>query len=282
MKLCRFQPFSFPSSDIAREPREVHPEPRTGVIENEEVWELTRPFEEILGVLAANGAESGLVRTGQKWPLREVKLLPPAAPSKIVCVGRNYAEHARELGNEAPKEPLIFLKPPSAIIAPEEPIVLPAISERVDYEGELALVIGRRCRNLAADEVASSYVAGYTCLNDVTARDLQKRDAQWTRAKGFDTFCPVGPVLETGLDPAKAALETCVNGIRKQGASLGEMIFSVDVIIRHIARVMTLEPGDVIATGTPSGVGPLAAGDVVEVSVSGIGTLRNRVEGPQG
>ena len=281
MKLCRFQLFAFPSNELAREDREVHPRARSGVIENEEVWELSPEPAEILGVLAGHGAEAGIPRTGHKWPVSEVKFLPPSAPSKIVCVGRNYAEHARELGNEAPKEPLIFLKPPSSIIASEEPIVLPAISQRVDFEGELAVVIGRRCRELGPGDDVASFIAGYTCLNDVTARDLQKRDGQWTRAKGFDTFCPVGPVLETSVDLAKATLETWVNGIRKQSACASEMIFSVDVIIRHVAQVMTLEPGDLIATGTPSGVGPLAPCDVVEVGISGVGTLRNRVVGPE-
>jgi 2-keto-4-pentenoate hydratase/2-oxohepta-3-ene-1,7-dioic acid hydratase in catechol pathway len=281
MKVCRFQPLEFPSNDVAREEREVHPRARSGVIETEEVWELSGEPAEILRALAGSGAQADLRRTGQKWPVTEVKFLPPSAPSKIVCVGRNYAEHAKELGNEAPKEPLIFLKPPSSIIAPEEPIVLPPISQRVDFEGELAVVIGRRCRGLGPGDDVAPYIAGYTCLNDVTARDLQKRDGQWTRAKGFDTFCPAGPVLETSVDLAKATLETWVNGIRKQSACASEMIFSVDVIIRHMAQVMTLEPGDLIATGTPSGVGPLAPGDVVEVSVSGVGTLRNRVVGPQ-
>ena len=178
---------------------------------------------------------------------------------------------------KSPKQPLIFLKPPSAVIAPEEPIVLPRISQRVDYEGELAIIIGRRCYHLTDNEDVSPYILGYTCLNDVTARDLQKLDVQFTRGKSFDTFCPFGPILETQIDPAGVSVETFVNGIRKQSGHTSEMIFSVDVIIRFIAQVMTLEPGDVIATGTPAGVGPLAAGDVVEVSVGGIGTLRNPV-----
>ena len=220
-------------------------------------------------------------RTGREWPLDEVKFLPPSSPSKIVCVGRNYLAHARELDNEVPKEPLIFLKPPSAVIAPEEPIVLPRISERVDFEGELAVVIGRRCFHLGSNEDVRPYLAGYTCLNDVTARDLQKRDGQWSRAKGFDTFCPFGPLLESEAPTADTTIETYVNGIRKQSGRVAEMIFPVDVIIRWIAQVMTLEPGDVIATGTPSGIAPLSAGDVVEVSVSGIGTLRNPVAGPE-
>jgi 2-keto-4-pentenoate hydratase/2-oxohepta-3-ene-1,7-dioic acid hydratase in catechol pathway len=197
-------------------------------------------------------------------------------------VGRNYREHAAELGNDVPAEPLIFLKPPSAIIAPDEAIVMPAVSKRVDYEGEIAIIIGRRCSQLADAADVRPYIAGFTCLNDVTARDLQKTDGQWTRAKGFDTFCPFGPVLETELDLAAATIETFVNGQKKQSNRASEMIFSVDVIIRWISRVMTLLPGDVIATGTPSGIGPLASGDVVEVAVGGVGTLRNRAIAPAG
>jgi 2-keto-4-pentenoate hydratase/2-oxohepta-3-ene-1,7-dioic acid hydratase in catechol pathway len=280
MKLCRFQPLDFPVEELAvRGAAENKARPRAGVIENEEIFEIAADLQEILGTLAGIGVceSANFERTGEKWPAAEVQFLPPVVPSKIVCVGRNYREHAKELGNEAPKEPLIFLKPPSAIIAPEEPIVLPAISERVDYEGELAVIIARRCRSLSPSEDVFPYIAGYTCLNDVTARDLQKRDGQWTRGKGFDTFCPLGPVLQTNIDPAGAKVETFVNGISKQSACISEMIFPVDVIIRFVAQVMTLEPGDVIATGTPAGVGPLARGDVVEVSVSGIGTLRNGV-----
>jgi 2-keto-4-pentenoate hydratase/2-oxohepta-3-ene-1,7-dioic acid hydratase in catechol pathway len=216
-------------------------------------------------------------RTGQSWPLDEVRLLPPVAPSKIVCVGRNYCEHAKELDNAVPAEPLIFLKPPSAIIGPEEPILLPSISKRVDFEGELAVVIGRTCAYLPKEEPIEPYVLGYTGLNDVTARDIQKADGQFTRGKGFDTFCPIGPLLETSLDLAATGVETFVNGARRQSGLVAEMIFPVDVIIRWISRMMTLVPGDVIATGTPSGVGPLVPGDVVEVVVSGIGTLRNPV-----
>ena len=284
MKVCRFQPVELSAQDVtARSESEIHPRPRTGIIENDEVSELAADLPQVLSLISGGGAcgRRNLPRTGPKWPVAQVQFLPPVVPSKIVCVGRNYREHAKELGNEAPKEPLIFLKPPSAIIAPEEPIVLPPISERVDYEGELAVVIGRRCRNLRAADDGFSYVAGYTCLNDVTARDLQKRDGQWTRGKGFDTFCPFGPLLETCLDLSATKLETFVNGISKQSACTSEMIFPVDVIIRFVAQVMTLEPGDVIATGTPAGVGPLARGDVVEVSVSGIGTLRNTVVGPE-
>ena len=269
MKFCRFQPLEIGPASIGRAESTVHPEPRAGILDGETI-------AEIAGELW--GARE---RTGRKWPVVEVKFLPPSLPTKIVCVGRNYLDHAKELGNEAPKEPLIFLKPPSAVIAPEEPIVIPRISERVDFEGELAIVMGRRCRQLKQTDSVQPYVAGYTCLNDVTARDLQKRDGQWTRGKGFDTFCPFGPLLETEPPAAETTIETFVNGVRKQAGRVAEMIFPVDVIIRWIAQVMTLEPGDVIATGTPSGVGPLAAGDVVEVSVSGIGTLRNPVVGPE-
>ncbi|MGA2844173.1 MAG: fumarylacetoacetate hydrolase family protein [Candidatus Acidiferrales bacterium] len=267
MKLCRFQTLEFTAKELNRSDHRIHPEIRNGVIEGNEV-------REIPGQLWTSREP-----TGRSWPLSSVKLLPPCIPSKIVCVGRNYLDHAKELGNEAPKEPLIFLKPPSSVVAPDEPIVIPQISKRVDYEGELAAIVGRRCQNLQPNENISPYILGYTCLNDVTARDLQKLDVQFTRAKGFDTFCPLGPVIETSLDLADATVETFVNGTSKQYGHTSEMIFSLDVIIRYIVQVMTLEPGDVIATGTPSGVGSLVAGDVVEVSVSGVGTLRNPVIG---
>jgi len=214
---------------------------------------------------------------GRSWPLNDVRLLAPVAPSKIVCVGRNYPEHAAELGNPVPQEPLIFLKPPSSVIGPEDAIRLPGISERVDYEGELAAVIGRTCFRLTPQQDAASFVAGYTCLNDVTARDLQKKDVQFTRAKSFDTFCPVGPVIETEFDFASAWLETRVNGDPRQRGRPSEMLFPVDVILRWITQVMTLFVGDVVALGTPPGVGPLRAGDVVEVETSGIGILRNPI-----
>ncbi len=213
--------------------------------------------------------------------LAEARLLAPVAPSKIVCVGRNYAAHAAELGNELPKEPLIFLKPPSAIIGPQEAIVLTKYSNRVEHEGELAIVIGRRCSNLLEADDALSFVMGYTCLNDVTARDLQKSDVQFTRGKGFDTFCPVGPHIETDLDPSSVLVETRVNGSLRQSSSTSLMIYTPAFLVRWISRMMTLNPGDVIATGTPAGVGPLVAGDVVEVSVGGVGVLRNPVRAPQ-
>lgn len=225
---------------------------------------------------------AGGERTGKVYPLAQVRLLAPSQPSKVVCLGRNYRGHAAELGNPVPRTPLIFLKPPSSVIGPEEPIVFPAASARVDYEGELALVIGRRCHRIDPEDDAFHYVFGYTCLNDVTARDLQKADGHFARAKGFDTFCPLGPVIATEVDPSHLIVETYVNGERRQHGRTAEMIFSLDDIMRFIAGVMTLEPGDVIATGTPSGVGPLHVGDVVEVAIEGIGHLRNPVVAERG
>ena len=208
--------------------------------------------------------------------LAEARLLVPVRPSKIVCVGRNYREHAAELEHEVPSEPLVFFKPPSSLLATGGEIRRPSLSRRVDYEGELAVVIGKKCYKLGADEDVRPYILGYTCLNDVTARDIQNQDDQWARAKGFDTFCPVGPLVTDELDPwAGVGVETRVNGeLRQQGNTL-DFIFSLDAIIRYIAQVMTLFPGDLIATGTPKGVGPVAGGDVIEISVEGVGTLRN-------
>src|SRR5207248_2001445 len=218
-----------------------------------------------------------LVKAGRSYSLDAVQLLPPCAPTKIVCVGRNYRDHAKELGNEVPAEPLIFLKPPSSIIANGDAIVYPTLSTNVHFEGELGVVIGTRAKNvLAAD--AGKHIFGYTCVNDVTARDLQRKDGQWTRGKGFDTFCPVGPVVVDTLDPwAGVAVEASVNGAIKQKGDTKDFIFALDVVIRYISQVMTLFPGDLIATGTPSGVGPLVAGDKVEVTVQGVGTLQNVV-----
>jgi 2-keto-4-pentenoate hydratase/2-oxohepta-3-ene-1,7-dioic acid hydratase in catechol pathway len=210
-------------------------------------------------------------------PLKEVRLLAPSAPSKIICVGRNYVEHAKELGNEVPKMPLIFLKPPSSVIAPGETILLPPQSEQVEHEGELVAVLGKRGRNITA-ESARDYILGYTIGNDVTARDLQKTDGPWTRAKGFDTFCPFGPWIDTDFD-ASDALVTCrVNGQMRQLASTRDMVFNVGVLIAYISSVMTLEPGDLIFTGTPAGVGQLKPGDTVEVEVDGLGLLSNPVQ----
>jgi len=212
--------------------------------------------------------------------VREACLLAPVEPSKIVCVGRNYAAHAKEMGNEPPKEPLIFLKPSSSIIGPEEPVVLTQYSKRVEHEGELAVVIGKACAHLKDADDPFAYVLGYACLNDVTARDLQKGDVQFTRAKGFDSFCPIGPHIETQLEPRDALVETRVNGQLRQSGNTSLMVFPVAYLVRWISRMMTLLPGDVIATGTPAGVGPLVPGDSVEVSISGIGVLHNPVHAP--
>jgi 2-keto-4-pentenoate hydratase/2-oxohepta-3-ene-1,7-dioic acid hydratase in catechol pathway len=210
--------------------------------------------------------------------LAAVRFLPPCVPSKIVAVGVNYHEHAHEMGSQLPEEPLLFLKPPSAILGHRESIIYPShLSQRVDYEGELAVVMGRRGKDIPVEE-ALDYVLGYTCANDVTARDLQNRDGQWTRSKGFDTFCPLGPVIRTELDPKALTITTRVNGEIRQHASTSDLIFPVDVLVASISQVMTLEPGDVVLTGTPSGVGALGPGDVVEVEIQGIGTLANPVE----
>jgi len=210
-------------------------------------------------------------------PLDEVKLLAPVAPSKIVCVGRNYREHAAELGNKMPDEPLLFLKAPSAVIASGEQIELPSASQQVEHEGELGVVIGRRARKVPQNEDPLSYVFGYTCVNDVTARDLQRKDVQFTRGKSFDTFCPVGPWIETSIDPSKVAVETRLNGEVKQKGNTADMAFPVAFLIRYISEIMTLYPGDLIATGTPAGVSRMNRGDTVEVEVAGIGVLRNEI-----
>ncbi len=203
-------------------------------------------------------------------------LLPPVRPSKIVCVGRNYADHAKELGNEAPSEPILFLKPPSAILAPDGTIVRPAASQLVHHEAELAIVVGREAKNVKAADWRT-YVCGFACANDVTARDLQRKDVQFTRGKSFDTFCPIGPCIETELDPADLRVVARVNGEVRQDGRTSQMIFSCAVLFEFITGIMTLLPGDVILTGTPAGVGALEAGDVVEIEIEGIGVLRNAV-----
>lgn len=257
MKFCRFSPLS------TGEGRQRAP--AFGLLDD-------RGIREITGVPWGHWIEGhGL------WAMKDVRLLAPCEPSKIVCVGRNYAAHAAELGNPMPKEPLIFLKPPSSVIGPDEPIVLPRYSNRVEHEGELGLVIGKNCAHLSDGEDPLSYVFGFTCVNDVTARDLQKADGQFTRAKGFDTFCPVGPHIETQLNPRDVLVECRVNAQLRQSGSTALMAYPVPFLVRWISRMMTLLPGDLIATGTPAGVGPLAAGDTVEVSVAGVGVLRNPV-----
>ena len=212
------------------------------------------------------------------YKIKDVKFLSPYSPSKIICIGRNYAEHAAELGNELPKEPLLFLKAPSSIIIDGEPIILPEQSEQVEHEGELAVVIGRKCKSLSMDDDPKSFILGFSCLNDVTARDLQRRDIQFTRAKSFDTFCPMASYLETEVDFSDIRITTKVNGVIKQDGRTSQMIYSVPVLIRYISNQMTINAGDIIATGTPSGVSKLNSGDVCEVEIEGVGLLTNPVE----
>ncbi len=260
-----------------------HPVPRYAFIEerNGILWAvapMTPPEED----LAAQLAPSPLTLFHPQ-PLTTLTLLPPVTPSKILCVGRNYRDHAAELGNDLPKEPLLFLKPPSSLLAPGGTIVLPGLSNRVDYEGELAIVIGRRCRNVGADEDVRPYIRGYTLVNDVTARDLQKSDGQWTRGKGFDTFCPTGPIVSDEIDPCgtdsqpgtPVTLTTRLNGEVKQQGSTADLIFAIPHLLRYITAAFTLEPGDLIPTGTPAGVGALQPGDRIEVEISGLGILQN-------
>ena len=215
--------------------------------------------------------------TGVRYPLADVRLLAPVLPSKVVAIGRNYADHAAELGNEVPDDPIIFLKPSTAVVGPRDPIVYPTqLSERVDFEGELAVVIGRLCRQVPPERVGE-VIFGYTCANDVTARDLQTKDGQWARAKGFDTFCPLGPWIETDVDPADLELTTIVNGEIRQNSRTSLLLHNVTALVAYVTAVMTLLPGDVLLTGTPAGVGPLKDGDEVSVTIESIGTLTNGV-----
>ena len=241
-------------------------DPRFGIVDDDEIV-----------VLRGDPMFSGFDTTEERIPLADVKLLAPVIPrSKVVAVGRNYREHAAELGNEAPAEPLLFLKPNTSVIGPGDTIVRPQQSSRVDFEGELAIVIGSIAKNVSEAD-AASVVFGYTVATDVTARDLQEKDGQWARAKGFDTFCPLGPVIETEFEVASQGIETRVNGEVRQSGRLDEMVHSVASVIAYASAVFTLLPGDVILTGTPAGVGPIMAGDTVEVTVEGIGTLSNPV-----
>ena len=241
-------------------------DPRFGIVDDDEIV-----------VLRGDPMFSGFDTTEERIPLADVKLLAPVIPrSKVVAVGRNYREHAAELGNEAPAEPLLFLKPNTSVVGPGDTIVRPQQSSRVDFEGELAVVIGSIAKNVSEAD-AASVVFGYTVANDVTARDMQEKDGQWARAKGFDTFCPLGPVIETEFEVASQGIETRVNGEVRQSGRLDEMVHSVASVIAYASAVFTLLPGDVILTGTPAGVGPIVAGDTVEVTVEGIGTLSNPV-----
>jgi len=217
-----------------------------------------------------------LVFEGIEFPISAVKFLPPVDPPKIICVGLNYRDHAEELKMKIPDEPVIFMKPPSAVIGHEDVIELPEQSERVDYEGELAVIIGKKCRNVSRED-ASEYIFGYTCFNDVTARDLQQKDGQWTRAKSFDTFAPIGPYIVDIENPSNLKIETRLNGKVVQSSSTSNLIFDVPKLIEFVSSIMTLKEGDIIATGTPAGVGSLKSGDVVEVEIEKIGILRNFV-----
>jgi 2-keto-4-pentenoate hydratase/2-oxohepta-3-ene-1,7-dioic acid hydratase in catechol pathway len=246
--------------------------PRFGIFEDDDI----RPFKP-----TETFANFPNLSTDEPIPLATVQMLAPVAPSKIICVGRNYQDHAAELGNPMPPEPLLFLKPPSAIIGNGDTIVLPPESSKVEHEGELGVVIARTARHIGDTEDALSYVLGYTCVNDVTARDLQRKDVQFTRAKSFDTFCPVGPFIETDIDPADLQVTTRVNGKVRQQGRTSAMAFPVAHLIRYVSRIMTLNPGDLISTGTPSGVSALHDGDVVEVEVEGVGILRNGVQAGQ-
>lgn len=238
--------------------------PTWGIVDNGNVYPLAQaPY---LGVQVSGAAR----------PLESVRLVAPATPSKLVCVGRNYAAHAAELGNEVPTEPLIFLKPPTTLVGPDAPVVYPALSQRVEHEGELAFVVGKRCRNLS-EESALEVIFGYTVANDVTARDLQRSDNQWTRGKGFDTFAPVGPYVETDYDPMGKGVRCLVNDELRQDGNTSLLIYSLANVLAFVTRFMTLEPGDLVLTGTPAGVGPVQPGDVMTVEVEGLGTLRNPV-----
>ncbi len=240
-----------------------------GVVEGDRVFPCGDPF----GSLELCPADSA---PGGGLALAELEILAPCLPGKVVCVGLNYRDHARELGLPLPEEPVLFLKPSTAVIGPGEPIVYPEMSRQVDYEAELAVVIKKKARCVREEEVFD-YILGYTCANDVTARDLQRKDGQWTRAKSFDTFLPLGPYIVTGLDPGDREVSLYLNGERKQHSSTARLIFPVPRLVAFISRVMTLLPKDVILTGTPAGVGPVQPGDVVEVAVSGVGRLVNRV-----
>ncbi len=269
MKLCRIVPLEFANAHPGQTPAEAYASSHAGILENGIIREISG---EIWGDRKP---------TGRQWPVSAVKFVPPSWPSKIICMAKNYMDHAAEMNAETPKAPIIFSKPPSSIISPEDPVVLPRISKRVDFEGELAFIIGRRCSHPRPTDDIRPYILGYTCLNDVTARDLQRMDGQYTRGKGFDTFCPFGPVVETDPPAPDTPIETYVNGARKQSGRVSDMVFSIEVVFRWIAEAMTLEPGDVITTGTPAGVGPLVAGDVVEVRVGNIGSLRNPIVAPK-
>ena len=257
MRIVRFTPA--PDSDLGRDPL-------FGIVEGDQI-----------SVIQGDPLYSGVTQTGAKVALSSVRLLAPVIPrSKVVCVGKNYADHAKEMGGEVPAEPIIFIKPNTSVIGPGDTIVWPAMSERVDHEAELAIVIGRLCKDVPAERV-TDVIFGYTLANDVTARDLQSRDGQWSRAKGFDTFCPLGPWIDTDFIPGKQRITATVDGEIKQDAHLSDMIFDITRIVTFVSQVMTLLPGDVILTGTPAGIGPMPEKSSVTVAIEGLGELTNKV-----
>ena len=252
-------------------------DPRFGVVAGDLDQHGELPPDAVVSVLKGDPIYSGIDPTGEQLALADVRLLAPVIPrSKVVAIGRNYAAHAAELGNEVPAEPLMFLKPNTSVIGPGDPIGYPRQSREVHFEGELAVVIGRICRDVPKER-AHDVILGYTVANDVTARDLQRSDVQFTRAKGFDTFCPLGPWIETDLDTTALSVQTFLNGDLKQDGTTRDLVFDIPTLIAHVSAVMTLLPGDVLLTGTPDGVGPMEVGDEVDVVISGIGTLTNKV-----
>jgi len=254
MRIARFSP-----------PKEVSASPLFGVVSGNEIE-----------VLAGDPLYSGITKTGEKLALDSVKLLAPVIPrSKVVCVGKNYADHAKEMDSVVPEQPVIFIKPNTSVIGPDDAIVWPSMSKKVDHEAELAIVIGKICKDVPKERV-QDVIFGYTIGNDVTARDLQKVDGQWSRAKGFDTFCPLGPWIQTDIDPSDLAISAEVDGQMRQSDRTSSMIFDIPTIIHFITQVYTLLPGDVILTGTPAGVGVIPIGSTVSISIEGIGTLSNR------
>lgn len=257
MRIVRFTPA--PDSDLGRDPL-------FGIVEDDQI-----------SVIHGDPIYSGVSQTGKKVVLSSVRLLAPVIPrSKVVCVGKNYADHAKEMGGEVPAEPVIFIKPNTSVIGPGDTIVWPAMSERVDHEAELAIVIGRLCKDVPAERV-QDVIFGYTVANDVTARDLQQRDGQWSRAKGFDTFCPIGPWIDTDFIPGKQRISATLDGQIKQDAHLSDMIFDITRIVTFVSQVMTLLPGDVILTGTPAGIGPMSEKSSITVAIEGLGELTNKV-----
>lgn len=256
MRIVRFTPP--PASQLGRDPL-------FGVLES----------DDLISLISGDPIYQGVSKTGATVPLSDVKLLAPVIPrSKVLCIGKNYADHAAEMNSEVPDEPIIFIKPNTSVIGPNDTIVWPAMSDRVDYEAELAIVIGRVCKEVPIERV-KDVIFGYTLANDVTARNLQKKDGQWTRAKGFDTFCPLGPWIDTDFEPGNQAISATLNGEVKQSATLNEMIFKIPQIINFVTQVMTLLPGDVILTGTPAGIGPMPEGAQITVAIAGLGQLTN-------